>query len=810
VLSLLHFGLLAANQLQRDPSSGDPLAAAIAKGKELRHAGKLTEALLEYSRALTLARQDHNVAQTIRILMLIASADTMSFQYQGALSAAKEAFELARAAGNNQLAGGASGAVSSIYFSLGDFQTAEVEGRRAIELLRLAPPNEPNTRQFMVRALQLVATLCSMQGRASESENLFQQAIPIAQQLNDRPLEASLWDFRGVVLLRDNQLSAAERSLQTALAIRESLHDNDTLPYSKEHLAELELKRESPNYAYALKMADEALSSRSPFFIESPQYYPLHIRAQILLRSGERPKALVEFRHAVSAAETWRQGALPGDTTNTQTVVLLHEVYQDFAQLAAQISLETNNAALRDEALEVLASNRAASLREQLKRVLATDAKIPDSYFEKLSALQAAQARVTLGKNNKTDQMELARLRTDIGEFENKLAVQNGKNYFSNEKNLRKNSLRDIRKRLGRDELLLSLSLGETKSYLWAVTGDQVNLYQIEGRAQLENEAAQLTQTVRAGKTINMNEVGQSFSQSLFGALPQRLLNKPSWIVVADGALLNGVPFAVLPEPPHYGTGRLLAEKHSVRLLPSELLLLSPSAKPPLPRFVGVADPIYNRADSRLKHEQGWDTAPVEASSVTLARLAGSSQEVRSSAKESGLPDQQILDGPQASAQNLRPALASPPELLHFAVHVVSPPNRPQEAALALSLNKDGVPELLTPEAIATFRLPGTLVVLSGCSSGQGKTFPSAGLLGLSRAWLLAGADAVIASSWPTPDDSGRFFSLFYSHLRAATIGTLSQRASLALAQTQVELQHGSGYTSSPSYWGAYSIISKE
>jgi CHAT domain-containing protein len=808
VLSFLHFGLLAANQVQRDPSSGDPLAAAIAKGRELRNAGKLTEALLEYSRALTLARQDHNVTQTITILMLIASADTMSFQYQGALSAAKEAFELARAAGNNQLAGGASGAVSSIYFFLGDFQTAEVEGRRAIDLLRLAPPNEPITKKFMVRALQLVATYCSMQGRASESESLFQQAIPIAQQLNDRSLEASLWDFRGVLLLRDNQLSAAEQSLQTALAIRESLHDNDTLPYSKEHLAELELKRESPNYSYALRMADEALSSHSAFFIESPQYYPLHIRAQILLRSGERQKALVEFRHAVSAAETWRQGALPGDITNTQTVVLLHEVYRDFAQLAAQTSLETNNAGLRDEALEVLASNRAASLREQLKRVLATDAKIPDSYFEKLSALQAAQARVTLGKNNKTEQMELARLRTDIDEFENKLAVQNGKNYFSSEKNLRKNSLRDIRARLGRDELLLSFSLGETKSYLWAITGDQVNLYQIEGRSQLESKAAQLTQTVRDGKRIN--EVGQSFSQSIFGALPERLLNKPSWIIVADGALLNGIPFAVLPEPPHYGPGRFLAEKHSIRLLPSELLLLSPSAKRPVQRFVGVADPIYNRADSRFKHEQGWDTAPVEASSVTLARLAGSGQEIRSSAKESGLPNQQILDGPQASAQNLRQALASPPELLHFAVHVVSPPNRPQEAALALSLNKDGVPELLTPEAIATFRLPGTLVVLSGCSSSQGKTVPSAGLLGLSRAWLLAGAEAVIASSWPTPDDSGRFFSLFYSHLRAATIGTLSQRASRALAQTQMELQHGSGYTSSPSYWGAYSIISKE
>ena len=91
------------------------------------------------------------------------------------------------------------------------------------------------------------------------------------------------------------------------MSIRESLRDEDTLPFSKEHLAELELERSPPNYPYALKLVDESLSSRSPSFRQSPQYYPLHIRAQILLRSGERQKALLEFRQAVSAAESWRR-----------------------------------------------------------------------------------------------------------------------------------------------------------------------------------------------------------------------------------------------------------------------------------------------------------------------------------------------------------------------------------------------------------------------------------------------------------------------------------------------------------------------
>lgn len=780
----------------------------MAKARALRKAGNFPEALREANRALALSRESQNSLTVARSLLLLASTQVMSFQYPSALASAKEAFDLARKLGNNQLAGGASGTVSNIYFVLGDFRTAEVEGRRAVDLLRQASQDDPLTKQFMVKAMHLLAILCAAQGRRSESETFFKQAIALAQKSHEQALEATLWDVRGFCLLRDNQLNEAEQSLNSGLSIRESMRDGDALPYSYEHLAELELKRTSPNYANALKLVDEAIASHSASFTASPQYYPIHIRAQILLRSGERQKALKEFRRAVLAADTWRQGALPGDATNTQTVVLLHEVYHDFAQLAAQISLETNDPELRNEALEVLAANRAASLREQLKRTLAADSALPDSYFEKLSALQSAQARVTLGGNSKADQADLARRRTEISELENKLAVQSGKNYLFSEKILRRDSLRDIQSRLGREELLLSFSLGEFRSYLWAITAKQVNLYQLDARSQLEKKAAQLTRNVREG--TNAKEAGQALSQSIFGKLPARFARKPEWLIVADGALLTGVPFAVLPNPVASGDGAYLIEGHSIRFLPSELLLLSPRTQRPAARFVGVADPIYNLADARIKHKPGLDASPVEASSVTLARLAGSGQETRMSAQQSGLQNSRVLDGPNATEQALRKVLDLTPEVLHFAVHVVSPPGRPQEAALALSLNNQGVPELLTPEAIAQFRLPGTLVVLSGCYSSQGIAVPSAGLLGLSRAWLLAGAEAVVASAWPTPDDSGRFFTLFYSYLHAAKTGSLSQRASFALAQTQAELQHGRGYTSYPSFWAAYSVISKE
>ncbi|MBV8833675.1 MAG: CHAT domain-containing protein, partial [Acidobacteriaceae bacterium] len=86
---------------------------------------------------------------------------------------------------------------------------------------------------------------------------------------------------------------------------------------------------------------------------------------------------------------------------------------------------------------------------------------------------------------------------------------------------------------------------------------------------------------------------------------------------------------------------------------------------------------------------------------------------------------------------------------------------------------------------------------------------PGAGVIGLSRAWLLAGAAGVIVSAWPTPDDAGSFFTAFYNHLRSSPGGPLAKRAAAALAQAQLDVRRIQGDSAS-SPWATYSIISKE
>ncbi len=456
---------------------------------------------------------------------------------------------------------------------------------------------------------------------------------------------------------------------------------------------------------------------------------------------------------------------------------------------------------------ETLAENRAATLREQLTLSLARNSLLPPDYFKLLSQLQAAQSRVTLGPNSSEDEAKVDNIRLQLTDLENRIGLETHNFSKKDERNPYRNSLKHIQDRLGDKDLLLSFCLGEQKSFLWAVTVNQVNLYELPKEHDIARQLHAFSDDVRNHRGTDAS--ARTLAQALFGKLPPAVRQKRNWLITPDGALLDGIPLAALPSLMQSTSGDPIIASHALRTLPSELLLLSPKSTAPERRFVGVADPIYNAADSRRRSPAAFLDTKDGKTFTSLARLAGSAREVRTAAKLTGM-DSELLLGPDANSAMLHDALAKAPEVLHFAVHVVSPQGRPQDAALALSLTSDNMPELLTREAIAAYRVPGSLVVLSGCASDQGERIPGAGLIGLGRAWLLAGASAVIVSAWPTPDDSGRFFSAFYNHLQAVKSGPLAERAAIALQQAQLEMKQSSGYRSSPSFWAAYSILSKE
>ena len=140
--------------------------------------------------------------------------------------------------------------------------------------------------------------------------------------------------------------------------------------------------------------------------------------------------------------------------------------------------------------------------------------------------------------------------------------------------------------------------------------------------------------------------------------------------------------------------------------------------------------------------------------------------------------------------------------IVHFATHGLINSEHPELSGLVLSLvdengkSQDG---FLRMSEIFNLRLPAELVVLSACQTALGKEIKGEGLVGLTRGFMYAGAERVVASLWQVDDQATaqlmRFFyrGMFKENLRPAA----------ALRAAQIEMSRSSRW-SEPYYWAGF------
>jgi CHAT domain-containing protein len=127
---------------------------------------------------------------------------------------------------------------------------------------------------------------------------------------------------------------------------------------------------------------------------------------------------------------------------------------------------------------------------------------------------------------------------------------------------------------------------------------------------------------------------------------------------------------------------------------------------------------------------------------------------------------------------------------------------RPSLSALVLSQidqNNQPLDGFLRVNDIYNTRLSAELVVLSACQTGLGKEVRGEGLMGLTRAFLYAGAPRVVVSLWNVNDraTAGLMSSLYRGMLRDG------KRPPAALREAQLEVRKQKQWES-PYYWAAF------
>ena len=799
----------------------------------LRHAEEL------FSEADRQSQDAHYEFGRTMAVVGLGNCELARFAFRPALARYLEARALAKPLGSALADGKIAFNIAAVYTALNSAEEASAELNESVYHLRHA--KELQAKQLLLRALLLQARLFFDQQDDNGWRAKIEEAISEAREWKDpkraqaairvaKPAisltglaaatesivrefnnnEALAWYSRGYYCLHRDLYEEANRSLETALQLEPAAGQ----PPMQVTRAAVKLQLNHPEEA--LEILDAAVATHSPSMASLVWHEVLDWRGRMLLALGRTDEALATFEQATRHADQWRASALPGDVSSTGTLsyFILQRVYADHYQLAAQLALKRNNAALTREALEVVMRHRAANLREEAARALNSEQRLPEEYYQLLSRLKVAQAQA-LAQPGAPAELSAANIREQLAEIEDKVGLPVSEFSKDGEKNLHQKSLSNIQQCLGAEDVLLSFGLGEEGSavtFLWTTTKDSVKLYALPSRRRVERAGKDFREAVQTKTRVA--ETGRALSLELFGALPETVRAKRHWLLAPDGDLLNSIPWTALPESA--SNPEPLIQKRDIRLVPSELWLAERGQHPRGDGFVAVGDPIYNRADQRLKANapalKPGEPKPADLR-IPLARLAGSGNEVRISSSAWNSKSTAVLTGAQATSEAIQKAIETEqPVLIHFAVHILSPENRPQRAALALSLGSNGLPELLTPEAVSALRVPGSIVVLSGCASENGRVAPGAGVQGLSRAWLLAGASAVIVSAWPTPDDSGLFFEVFYQQLASQKTKStpLVERAAAALEQAQLRMRRDGGFRGSPSYWAAYALISKE
>lgn len=700
-----------------------------------------------YDDALAMAQEGYDIADRAGVpalraaaLFELAQANAHVWNLDRAAELWTATIEASRKAGNLRSHALAQKQSVETWFALGEFDRAAVDGASAVELLRQA-----GLSQFVAETAARVALSEVRRGRAAD---------------------ARVWADR------------ARAELPAAPESRHHFVHND-LGIVEAEVGDL--ARARADFARVLEVAER---------IGTVEYvWRAHWgfgRAAVRDRPGD---AVQPLEHAIASVERLRQ-TIPEAGLRASFMINRVGPYETLVEAHMASASSAADDSVR-RALEVAERARSRALSDLLaeSRARLSDSRLSAVRDEETAfgrKLSAVQKRATAASDPPARAAALQELLGLEREYETLVVrIRRDNPGYAALTHPRALSAAELAGMLAPDEALIEFVITEKQGFAWVVRRDAIHAYRVPGRTALDPQVRLLTPLLAARDDRAVEQLGGQLYTSLLAPAEASLREARRLIIVPDG-VLQRLPFALLRS-----NGRWLVETHTLALAPSATVLQflreSRRARAPEP-LLALAVPDAPPGQAAL----------FDGGSRELGALTHAAGEVATAKRLVGAGAGSARIGPEATEVVLKSHEAGRYRILHFATHAVADEIVPRRSAVLLtpSGQEDG---LLQVSEIANLSLNADLVVLAACRSHVGRLVRGEGLLGLSRAFIHAGARAVVATAWTVPDrETAWLMREFYTGLRDGL------PPDEAVRRAQIRAIGSRGLRSAPGTWAAF------
>ncbi|HEY9869087.1 MAG TPA: CHAT domain-containing protein [Candidatus Obscuribacterales bacterium] len=302
---------------------------------------------------------------------------------------------------------------------------------------------------------------------------------------------------------------------------------------------------------------------------------------------------------------------------------------------------------------------------------------------------------------------------------------------------------------------------------------------------------AELKQLSQARET----HLGELYHLLFEPVLPYLPKSPEAVVTIVPHGPLFSVPFAALLSP----DGRYLVEDRTLSYTPAIGVLratqkLAEEAEKEPFRLLAFGNPITKRI-------------------AFLGALPYAEKEVRQIAELFG-PERSTVEIGQKATKAAFKRLCSTCSVIHLATHGLIDEERPMESSLVLAPEGSDDGLLTVKDILELPQLKARLVALSACQTGRGK-ITGDGVVGLSRAFVIAGTPSVLVSQWNVDDVLTEYqMAAFYKAYLAGEGRAKALRNAQLKTIEFMERPSGGASSSStrspranPRYWAAFQII---